>query len=274
MPETEQLSEGMTTRAQARSGGKTRHIPAARTSRHGKSLAKPPPPACESTGRAGTDQEELPPARESTGQDQEGQALEDKDELMARRGRLRPHGNDEEDQDGPTEEKRVFNRGERREHDDEWEEPLLKRIKHLTERMRAEATKARKRFKQVVAALSVMSYEARQRDFCKSFSAMTDEQLLAAIERGKLEFSSSRAQTPGHQPIQHAPSQPAPQPASQFPAAHKRNQEAQQAQADRQRNRQPSSAGDEQPKSAEGRAASRGSASGSTARGHTDSASQ
>jgi hypothetical protein len=95
------------------------------------------------------------------GQDQEGEALEDEDELMARRGTLRPHGNDEEDEDGPTEQKRVFNRGERREHDDEWEEPLLKRIKNVMERgMRAEATKARKRFKQVVTALSVMSYEA------------------------------------------------------------------------------------------------------------------
>jgi hypothetical protein len=31
---------------------------------------------------------------------------------MARRGTLRPHGDDEEDEDGPTEEKRVFNRGE------------------------------------------------------------------------------------------------------------------------------------------------------------------
>jgi hypothetical protein len=31
----------------------------------------------------------------------------------------RPHGDDEEGQDGPTEEKRVYNRGERRKHDDE-----------------------------------------------------------------------------------------------------------------------------------------------------------
>jgi hypothetical protein len=44
--------------------------------------------------------------------------------------------------------------------------------------------------------------------------------------------------------------------------------------AGHQRNRQPSSAGYEQPETAEGRAASRGSASSSTARGHTDSASQ
>jgi hypothetical protein len=200
-----------------------------RTSRQGKSLAKPPPPARESTGRAGTNQEELQPARESTGQDQEGEALEDEDELMARRGRLRPHSDDEEEQDGPTEVKRVFNRRKRREHDDEREEPLLKRIKHVMERgMRAEATKARKRFKQVVTALSVMSYDARQKDFCKCFSAMTDQQLLAALKTGELEFSSGGAQAPSHQPIQHAPSQPAPQPASQFPVTHERNQEAQQ----------------------------------------------
>jgi hypothetical protein len=61
---------------------------------------------------------------------------------MLRRGTLRPHGDDEEGQDRPTEEKRVFNRGKRREHDDEWEEPLLKRIKHLKEMtMRAEAAR-------------------------------------------------------------------------------------------------------------------------------------
>jgi hypothetical protein len=166
MPETEQQSEGMMTRAQARGGGKARHIPAARTSRQGRSLAKPPPPARESTGRAGQDQQELPPARESTGQDQEEQAREDKDELMLRRGTLQPHGDDKEVQDGPTEEKRVFNRGERREHDDEWEEPLLKRIKHLKEMtMRAEAARAGKRFKHAVTALSVMSYESGQKPF-------------------------------------------------------------------------------------------------------------
>jgi hypothetical protein len=85
---------------------------------------------------------------------------------MLRRGTLRPHGNDEEGQDGPTEEKRVFNRGERREHDDEWEEPLLRRIKHLKEMtMRAEAARAGKRFKHAVTALSVMSYEMGQKPF-------------------------------------------------------------------------------------------------------------
>jgi hypothetical protein len=83
-PETEQQSEGMRTRAQARGGGEARHIPAARTSRKGRSLAKPPPPARESTGRAELDQRKLPPARESRGQDQEEQALENEDELMLR----------------------------------------------------------------------------------------------------------------------------------------------------------------------------------------------
>jgi hypothetical protein len=85
---------------------------------------------------------------------------------MLRRGTLRPHGNDEEGQDGPTEEKRVFNRGKRGEHDDEWEEPLLRRIKHLKEMtMRAEAARAGKRFKHAVTALSVMSYEMGQKPF-------------------------------------------------------------------------------------------------------------
>jgi hypothetical protein len=39
---------------------------------------KPPPPARESTGRAGPGQHKLPPARESPGQDQEEQGLEKK----------------------------------------------------------------------------------------------------------------------------------------------------------------------------------------------------
>jgi hypothetical protein len=128
-----------------------RHVPPARTSRLGGRLANPPPPARESTGRAGQERIGLPPARESTGLDQEQQGLEDEDELMLRRGMLRPHGDDEEGQDGPTEEKRVYNRVERREHDEEWEEPLLKRIKHLKElTMRAEAARAGKRFKHAV----------------------------------------------------------------------------------------------------------------------------
>jgi hypothetical protein len=77
---------------------------------------------------------------------------------MLRRGMLGPHGDDEEGQDGPTEEKRVYNTGKRREHGDEWEEPLLKRIKHLKElTMRTEAARAGKRLKHAVTALSVMS---------------------------------------------------------------------------------------------------------------------
>jgi hypothetical protein len=147
--------------------------------------------------------------------------LDDEDELMIRRGTVRSHGEDDEDEDGPTEEKRVFNRGERRGHDDEWEEPLLKRIKNVMERgMRAEATKARKRFKQAVTALSVMSYEARQKDFCKNFAAMTDIQLLAALEAGELEFSSGIAQAPVHQQRAGQPAQqPAQHPASQLPGS-------------------------------------------------------
>jgi hypothetical protein len=52
----------------------------------------------------------------------------------------------------------VFNRGERREHNTKWEEPLLKRIKHLKEMtMRAEARREGKRFKHALTALSVIS---------------------------------------------------------------------------------------------------------------------
>jgi hypothetical protein len=67
---------------------------------------------------------------------------------------------------------------------------------------------------------------------------MTDEQLLAALEAGRFELSSSGAQTPTHQPSQPAPSQHAPQPASQFPVTNERNQEAQRAQPTAQPSRQ------------------------------------
>jgi hypothetical protein len=109
---------------------------------------------------------------------------------MLLRGILRPHGNDEEGQDRPTKEKHVYNRGEQGEHDDEWEEPLLKPIKHLKEMtMRAEAARAGKRFKHAVTALSVMSYETGQKHFYRTLAAMTDGQLLAALEAGSIELS-------------------------------------------------------------------------------------
>jgi hypothetical protein len=134
---------------------------------------------------------------------------------MLRRGILRPHGDDMEGQDGPTEEKRVYNRGERREHDDEWEEPLLKRIKHLKEMtMRAEAARAGKRFKHAVTALSVMSYETGQKHFYRTLAAMMDGQLLAALEAGSIELSIRGASPPAHQPTL-----PTPQLTSQHPAA-------------------------------------------------------
>jgi hypothetical protein len=133
---------------------------------------------------------------------------------MLRRGMLRPHGDNEEGQDGPTEEKRVYNRCERRKHDDEWEEPLLKRIKHLKEiTMRAEAARAGKRFKHAVTALSVMSYETGQKHFYRTLAAMTDGQLLAALETGSIELSISGATPPAQQPTP-----PTPQPTSQHPA--------------------------------------------------------
>jgi hypothetical protein len=116
----------------------------------------------------------------------------------------------------------VCNRGERHGHDDEWEEPLLKRIKHLKEMtMIAEA------------ALSVMSYESGQKHFYKTLAAMTDGQLLAALEAGSMKLSISGAQTPAHQP-----SQPAKQKASQLPACNERNPEVHQAQSTVQPSRQ------------------------------------
>jgi hypothetical protein len=83
-----------------------------------------------------------------------------------------------------------FNRGERREHAAEWEEPLLKPIKHLKEMtMGAEAARAGKRFKHAVTALSVISYEAGQRNLYRSLASMTDVELLAALAAGNFELS-------------------------------------------------------------------------------------
>jgi hypothetical protein len=137
---------------------------------------------------------------------------------MLRRGQLRAHAEDEDGQDGPSAEKQVFNRGERREHDAKWEEPLLKRIKHLKEMtMRAEA--ARARFKHAVTALSVISYEAGQRNLYRSLASMTDVELLAALAEGNfelsLEGSTLRPATP--------PAARQPGPAIHHPAEHARN---------------------------------------------------
>jgi hypothetical protein len=137
---------------------------------------------------------------------------------MLRRGMLRPHSNDEDGQDGPTEEKRVYNRGERPKHDAKWEEPLLKRIRHLKEMsIRAEAARAGKRFKHAVTALSVMSYETGQKNLYRTLAAMTDGQLLAALEAGSQELSINGATPPARQPTL-----PAPQPANTHPATSRR----------------------------------------------------
>jgi hypothetical protein len=206
LPETTPQSEGMMTRAQAKGGGELKHVPEARATRQLGHLARPPPPARESTGRAGQEHQGRPPARESTGQDQEQQGLEDDDQLMLRRGLLRPHAEDKDGQDGPTEDKRVYNRGELCEHDAEWEEPLLKRIKHLKEMtMRAEAARAGKRFKHAVMALSVMSYETGQKNLYRTLAAMTDGQLLLALAAGSVELSINGATPPARQPALPAP---------------------------------------------------------------------
>jgi hypothetical protein len=119
----------------------------------------------------------------------------------------------------------VHNRG-KHQHDHEWEEPLLKRIKHLRElTMRAEAARAGKRFKHAVTALSVMSYETGQEKFYRTLAAMTDRQLLAALEAGSIELSICRATPPAHQPTS-----PTPQPTSSHPAAPSVNLQNQPAQ--------------------------------------------
>jgi hypothetical protein len=105
-------------------------------------------------------------------------------------GQLRAHAEDEDGQDGPTAEKRVFNRGERLEHAAKWEEPLLKRIRNVKEMtMRAEAAKAGKRFKHAVTALSMISCKAGQRNLHRSLASMTDVELLAALAAGNFELS-------------------------------------------------------------------------------------
>jgi hypothetical protein len=144
---------------------------------------------------------------------------------MLRRGMLRPHGDEKDGQDRPTEEKRMYNRGERRKHEAKWEELLLKRIKHLKElTMRAEAVRAWKRFKHAVTALSVMSYKTGQKNFLRTLAAMTDGHLLAALEAGSIELSISGATPPAHQPTP-----PAPQLTSTHLAAPRRNLQSQPA---------------------------------------------
>jgi hypothetical protein len=76
-----------------------------------------------------------------------------------------------------------------------------------------------------VTALSVMSYETGQKNFYRTLAAMTDGQLLAALEAGSIELSISGATPPAHQPTP-----PAPQPTSTHPAAPRGNPQSQPAQ--------------------------------------------
>jgi hypothetical protein len=218
LPETPPQSEGMTTRAQTRAGGgKIKHVSSARVTRQQVHLKRPPPRARESTGQA----------------HQQQQGLEDKDKLMQRRGQLGANVEDEDGQDGPSAEKRLFNRGEPREHNANWEEPLLKRIKHLKEMtMRAEAARAGKRFKHAVRALSVIGYEAGQRNLYRRLASMTDVELLAALASVNFELSIEGSTFPPVTPptatLDQGPQRPpAPQqpgPASHQPAEPGRNQ--------------------------------------------------
>jgi hypothetical protein len=55
--------------------------------------------------------------------------------------------------------------------------------------MRAEAARAGMRFKHAVTALSVISYEAGQKNLYRSLATMTDVELLAALAAGNFELS-------------------------------------------------------------------------------------
>jgi hypothetical protein len=127
----------------------------------------------------------------------------------------------------------LFNRGECHEHDADWEEPLLKRIKHLKEMtMRDEAARAGKRFKHVVTALSVIGYEAGQRKLYRSLASMTDVELLSALAAGNIELSLEGSTFPPVTPTkamlnqgpQRLPVPQQPGPASRHPAQTGRNQ--------------------------------------------------
>jgi hypothetical protein len=150
---------------------------------------------------------------------------------MQRRGQLRAHAEDEDGQDGPSAKKQLFNRGERCEHDADWKEPVLKRIKHL-KKMRADAARAGKRFKHAVTALSVIGYEAGQRNLYRRLASMTDVELLAALAAGNFELSLEGSTFPPVTPStatldqgpQRLPTPKQPGPASHHPAKTGRNQ--------------------------------------------------
>jgi hypothetical protein len=127
----------------------------------------------------------------------------------------------------------LFNRGVRREQDAYWEEPLLKRIKHLKEMtIRAEAARAGKRFKHAVTALSMIGYEAGQRNLYRRLASMTDGELLAALAAGNFELCLEGSTFPPvipptatlDQGPQRPPAPQQPGPASRHPAKTGRNQ--------------------------------------------------
>jgi hypothetical protein len=70
-----------------------------------------------------------------------------------------------------------------------------------------------------------MSYETGQKHFYRTLAAMTDGQLLAALEAGSIELSISGASPPAHQPTL-----PTPKLTSQHPAAPSRSLQDQPAQ--------------------------------------------
>jgi hypothetical protein len=99
----------------------------------------------------------------------------------------------------------VFNRGE---HNADWEEPLLKQIKHLREMtMRAEAARAGNRLKHAVEALSVVGLQGRTKrsvqtlginDGCRVAVSTSSRQLRTHSRRFHIPAREQTDQRRGH----------------------------------------------------------------------------
>jgi hypothetical protein len=86
--------------------------------------------------------------------------------------------------------------------------------------LRAEAARAGKRFKHAVTALSVISYEAGQRNLYRRLASMTDGELLPALAAGNFELSLEDSTLPPVTP----PAAQQPGSASHHPAKRARDQ--------------------------------------------------
>jgi hypothetical protein len=141
-------------------------------------------------------------------------------------------------------------------------------LKDMT--MRAEAARAGKHFKHAATALSVIGYEAGQRNLNRRLASMTDEELLAALAAGNFELSLEGSTfppvTPPRATLDQGPQRPPalqqPGPTSHHPASTERNQaspldqqrrtaeqgEASQGQQDGDSQTQPGYGGQKQPR--------------------------